>query len=103
LLLGGVTILKQLTGLEYTLCPSLLFNTVCVQGARRGGPARTTCYARLPEEVMIFEPSLCAGDMTIFGFLRFQKMCVTVRKLVISLKMCVTVRNAKKMCVSANY
>eukprot|EP00978_Attheya_sp_CCMP212_P009135 scaffold21500_cov58-Attheya_sp.AAC.6 len=38
LLLGGVTILKQLTGLEYALCPSSLFNTAYVQGARRGAP-----------------------------------------------------------------
>eukprot|EP00978_Attheya_sp_CCMP212_P022577 scaffold67520_cov64-Attheya_sp.AAC.1 len=34
----GVTILKQLTGLEYTLCPSSLFNTAYVQGAGRGDP-----------------------------------------------------------------
>eukprot|EP00978_Attheya_sp_CCMP212_P015595 scaffold40191_cov60-Attheya_sp.AAC.2 len=41
-------------------CPSSLFNTAYVQGARRGAPTRTTCYARLSEEVMIFEPSLDA-------------------------------------------
>eukprot|EP00978_Attheya_sp_CCMP212_P020224 scaffold57622_cov65-Attheya_sp.AAC.1 len=52
----GVTILKQLTGLEYTrLCPSSLFNTAYVQGAGRGGPRTyyVLRYARLPEEVMI--------------------------------------------------
>eukprot|EP00978_Attheya_sp_CCMP212_P008817 scaffold20748_cov86-Attheya_sp.AAC.1 len=43
LLLGGVRILKQLTGLEYTLCPSLLINTPYryVQGA---GSPRTYRY-----------------------------------------------------------
>ena len=53
LLLGVVTILKQLTGLKYTLvCLSSLFNTVYAQGGRGEGYACTSCYyVQLPEEV----------------------------------------------------
>eukprot|EP00978_Attheya_sp_CCMP212_P008918 scaffold21039_cov30-Attheya_sp.AAC.1 len=57
LLLGGVRIFKQLTGLEYTLCPSsLLVNTPYRYVRGLPAPARTgtECYARLPDEVMIF-------------------------------------------------
>jgi hypothetical protein len=57
LLLGGVIIFKQLTGLEYSPCPASLFNTAYMQGVGGEAPARTSCHARLPEEVMLFEPS----------------------------------------------
>eukprot|EP00978_Attheya_sp_CCMP212_P041596 scaffold240551_cov67-Attheya_sp.AAC.3 len=35
----------DLTGLEYTLCPSLLCNTAYMQGAGGEAPARIICYA----------------------------------------------------------
>eukprot|EP00978_Attheya_sp_CCMP212_P003579 scaffold7506_cov35-Attheya_sp.AAC.2 len=42
-----------------TLCPSSLVNTPYryVQGLRSPARAGTECYARLPDKVMILEPS----------------------------------------------